>query len=148
MTTYWFGLAIQALDKAPNVHPVLAYSFFQGSTLLGRPDKGYKTMSSWRPAWVGRKPAAAAVKQVQGKKFAITAGPSTYPWNNLALSLGGCRRPDRTNACQDRYVLAEAGTDKTKLISAYVWLSNISDFASMNSVWERWIAEGCAPARA
>jgi enamine deaminase RidA (YjgF/YER057c/UK114 family) len=45
-------------------------------------------------------------------------------------------------------LLAEAGTDKTKLVSAYVWLAAISDFAAMNAVRESWIAEGCAPARA
>lgn len=45
-------------------------------------------------------------------------------------------------------LLAEVGTDKTKLVSAYVWLAAISDFAAMNAVWESWIAEGCAPARA
>ena len=95
ITTYWFGLAIQALDKVPNVHPVLVYSFFQGSTLLGRPDKGYKTVDEFMAggmAWP--EAAAAAVKQVNGAKFAITAGPSTYPWNNLALSLGGLSMKD------------------------------------------------------
>ena len=57
MTTYWFGLAIQALDKVPNVHPVLVYSFFQGSTLLGRPDKGYKTVDEFMAGGMaGRKP--------------------------------------------------------------------------------------------
>ncbi|HEY1783221.1 MAG TPA: ABC transporter substrate-binding protein [Roseiarcus sp.] len=95
MTTYWFGLAIEALDKVPNVHPVLVYSFFQGSTLLGRPDKGYKTVDEFMAggmAWP--EAAAAAVQQVKGQKFAITASPSTYPWNNLALSLGGLSMKD------------------------------------------------------
>lgn len=75
MTTYWFGLAIQALDKAPNVHPVLVYSFFQGSTLLGRPDKGYKTVDEFMAGGMAWPEAAAAVKQVKGAKFAITASP-------------------------------------------------------------------------
>jgi hypothetical protein len=75
MTTYWFGLAIQALDKAPNVHPVLVYSFFQGSTLLGRPDKGYKAVDQFLAGGMAWPEAAAAVKQVKGAKFAITASP-------------------------------------------------------------------------
>jgi enamine deaminase RidA (YjgF/YER057c/UK114 family) len=45
-------------------------------------------------------------------------------------------------------LLKEAGTDKTKLLSANIWLTDISTFAEMNGVWDKWIAPGCAPARA
>jgi len=45
-------------------------------------------------------------------------------------------------------LLAEAGTDKTKLLSAMIWLTNMETFAEMNAVWDGWIAPGCAPARA
>ena len=44
--------------------------------------------------------------------------------------------------------LKEADTDKTKLLSANIWLTDISTFAEMNAVWDAWIAPGCAPARA
>jgi len=45
-------------------------------------------------------------------------------------------------------VLAKAGTDKTKLLTAQIWVANIeTDFADMNAVWDGWVAEGCAPAR-
>ena len=45
-------------------------------------------------------------------------------------------------------VLAKAGTDKTKLLTAQIWVANIeTDFADMNAVWDAWVAEGCAPAR-
>ncbi len=44
--------------------------------------------------------------------------------------------------------LAQAGTDKTKLLSANIWLTDISTFAEMNAVWDAWVAPGCAPARA
>ena len=45
-------------------------------------------------------------------------------------------------------VLAKAGTDKTKLLTAQIWVANIeTDFAEMNAVWDAWVAEGCAPAR-
>ena len=47
----------------------------------------------------------------------------------------------------DRY-LAEAGTDKSKLLSATIWLSDISTFNEMNAVWDAWVAEGNPPARA
>jgi enamine deaminase RidA (YjgF/YER057c/UK114 family) len=44
--------------------------------------------------------------------------------------------------------LAEAGTDKTKLLSANIWLTDIGTFNEMNAVWDAWVAPGCAPARA
>ena len=44
--------------------------------------------------------------------------------------------------------LAEAGTDKTKLLSATIYLSDIKTFAEMNSVWDAWVAPGHTPARA
>ncbi|MCM0021982.1 MAG: RidA family protein [Tagaea sp.] len=45
-------------------------------------------------------------------------------------------------------LLAAAGTDKTKLLSANIWLSDIRTFADMNSVWDGWVSAGNTPARA
>ena len=45
-------------------------------------------------------------------------------------------------------LLAEAGTDKSKLLSATVWLSDIRAFDEMNKVWDAWISPGNTPARA
>jgi len=45
-------------------------------------------------------------------------------------------------------LLAEAGTDKSKLLSATIWLASIIDFNEMNSVWDAWVSPGNAPARA
>jgi enamine deaminase RidA (YjgF/YER057c/UK114 family) len=45
-------------------------------------------------------------------------------------------------------LLAAAGTDKTKLLSATIWLADMGTFAEMNSVWDKWVAEGATPARA
>ena len=44
--------------------------------------------------------------------------------------------------------LAKAGTDKSKLLSANIWLSDIATFNEMNAVWDGWVAPGNAPARA
>ena len=44
--------------------------------------------------------------------------------------------------------LAEAGADKTKLLSANIWLKDIGRFAEMNAVWDAWVAPGNTPARA
>ena len=45
-------------------------------------------------------------------------------------------------------LLAKGGSDKTKILSAVIWLSDISDFAAMNRVWDAWVSPGNAPARA
>ncbi len=45
-------------------------------------------------------------------------------------------------------LLAEAGTDKSKILSANVWLADISTFKEMNSVWDEWVTPGQPPARA
>jgi len=48
----------------------------------------------------------------------------------------------------DNY-LAKAGLDKTRILTAQVWLSDIAaNFAGMNEVWDAWAPEGRAPARA
>ena len=45
-------------------------------------------------------------------------------------------------------LLAEAGTDKSKMLSANIWLSDISTFAEMNAVWDACVPEGATPCRA
>jgi enamine deaminase RidA (YjgF/YER057c/UK114 family) len=45
-------------------------------------------------------------------------------------------------------LLAEAGSDKSKLLMATIWLSDISTFNEMNGEWDAWLPEGTAPARA
>ena len=45
-------------------------------------------------------------------------------------------------------LLKSAGTDKSKLITTNIWLSDISKFAEMNEVWDRWVSPGNTPARA
>jgi enamine deaminase RidA (YjgF/YER057c/UK114 family) len=44
--------------------------------------------------------------------------------------------------------LAQAGTSKTQLVSANIWLSTIADAPGMNKVWESWIGRENTPARA
>ena len=57
---------------------------------------------------------------------------------------------DQTRTCLaevDR-ILAEAGTDKTRILSAQIWLADIGTFADMNGVWDAWVPQGHTPARA
>jgi enamine deaminase RidA (YjgF/YER057c/UK114 family) len=45
-------------------------------------------------------------------------------------------------------LLAEAGTDKSKLLMVNIWLSDMSTFAEMNGVWDKWVVAGQTPGRA
>ena len=45
-------------------------------------------------------------------------------------------------------LLREAGSDKSKLLWAQIFLPDMQDFAGMNAVWEKWIVAGQTPARA
>jgi len=45
-------------------------------------------------------------------------------------------------------LLAQVGSDKTKILSAQIFLPDMKDFAGMNAAWEAWIPAGQTPARA
>ena len=58
-------------------------------------------------------------------------------------------------AAQTRTILAEidrllalAGSDKTRILMAQIWLADISTFARMNAVWDAWVPVGHTPGRA
>jgi enamine deaminase RidA (YjgF/YER057c/UK114 family) len=44
--------------------------------------------------------------------------------------------------------LAKAGTDKSKLLSATIYITDMRTFAEMNAVWDAWVSPGNTPARA
>ncbi len=45
-------------------------------------------------------------------------------------------------------LLGEAGSDRTRLLSATIWLADIADFAAINEVWDAWVDAANTPARA
>jgi enamine deaminase RidA (YjgF/YER057c/UK114 family) len=44
--------------------------------------------------------------------------------------------------------LAKCGTDKSKLLTANIWITDMKNFAAMNAVWDAWVSPGNTPARA
>lgn len=57
---------------------------------------------------------------------------------------------DQTRSCLSKVekLLAEAGSDTTRILQCTIWLADMADFAEMNAVWDAWVPEGHAPARA
>jgi enamine deaminase RidA (YjgF/YER057c/UK114 family) len=45
-------------------------------------------------------------------------------------------------------ILAEAGSDKTRILKANIWLTDISTWSQMNEIWDAWVVPGQTPARA
>lgn len=45
-------------------------------------------------------------------------------------------------------LLEQASSDKANILSATIYVRDMKDFTAMNAVWDAWIPEGCAPARA
>ncbi|MGV2132554.1 RidA family protein [Agrobacterium vitis] len=57
---------------------------------------------------------------------------------------------EQTQECLRRIdaLLTEAGSSRSQMLQAIIWLADMSDFAEMNSVWDTWVPENEAPARA
>lgn len=57
---------------------------------------------------------------------------------------------DQTRDCLSRVdaLLVEAGSDREHILQAIVWLADMADFQEMNAVWDQWVPDGHAPARA
>jgi enamine deaminase RidA (YjgF/YER057c/UK114 family) len=71
-------------------------------------------------------------------------------WLAGQVGAPGTSVTEQTRAVLDQIdrLLAAAGTDKTRLLSAQIWLADMGTFAEMNAVWDAWVAPGQAPARA
>ncbi|MEZ5911962.1 MAG: RidA family protein [Paracoccaceae bacterium] len=75
--------------------------------------------------------------------------------NGVIYLAGQVGNPGENAADQTRTCLAEvdrllalAGSDKTRILRAQIWLADMADLAAMNAVWDAWVPAGKAPARA
>jgi enamine deaminase RidA (YjgF/YER057c/UK114 family) len=89
------------------------------------------------------------------KRIQIGPRMSQAVIHNKTVYLAGQVAKGATVAIQTREILAtidgllaEANTDKSRLLSASIWLTDMATFAEMNSVWESWVIAGQTPARA
>ena len=89
----------------------------------------------------------------------LHAGPrmSQVVIHNGVAYLAGqvAQDPDKDVTEQTRQVLAsidsllaEAGSDKTRILSATIYLADMAAFGAMNAVWDAWVPSGSTPARA
>lgn len=80
----------------------------------------------------------------------VIYGGLVYLAGQVASNAPGGTVPEQTRDILARIdtLLTEAGTDKSRVLSATVWLTDIGTFDEMNSVWDGWVATGSTPARA
>ena len=80
----------------------------------------------------------------------VIHGDTVYLAGQVGQNTAGGTAAEQTQDILDAIdgLLAEAGTDKSKILTATIWLSDMRYFAEMNEVWDAWVPEGEAPCRA
>lgn len=81
---------------------------------------------------------------------AVIFGGIVYTAGQVAMTKGGTSYGEQTQEILDQIdaLLAKAGTDKSKLIRATIWITDMARFDEMNAVWDAWVSPGNTPARA
>jgi enamine deaminase RidA (YjgF/YER057c/UK114 family) len=81
---------------------------------------------------------------------AVVHGDTVYLAGIVADNPKGKSVTDQTKdiVAQIDGLLAKAGTDKTKLLSVNIYITDMANFAEMNAVWDAWVSQGNTPARA
>ncbi|SDR47867.1 RidA family protein [Pseudovibrio sp. Tun.PSC04-5.I4] len=76
-------------------------------------------------------------------------------YNGIVHLSGQVDTKGTTAAEQTRAILAnidslleQAGSNKSRILQATIWLNDVADFAEMNSIWDAWVDAENPPARA
>ncbi|MGR9250440.1 RidA family protein [Rhizobium sp. WYCCWR10014] len=87
-----------------------------------------------------------------GKRMsqAVTYGGFVFLAGQVAIDAPGASVREQTTNILARItgLLEDAGSDPTRILSASIWLADMSRFEDMNAVWDAWVPSGHAPARA
>jgi enamine deaminase RidA (YjgF/YER057c/UK114 family) len=79
---------------------------------------------------------------------AVVHGDTVYLCGQVADELNGdIGQQTREVLANIDAMLARAGSDKSKLLTATVYLKSMDDYRAMNEIWDAWTAPGAAPAR-
>jgi enamine deaminase RidA (YjgF/YER057c/UK114 family) len=81
---------------------------------------------------------------------AVVYGGLAYLAGQVAVDAPGAGVAEQTRNILERIdaLLESIGTDRTRVLSATIWLADISTFQEMNAVWDAWVPAGHASARA
>ena len=81
---------------------------------------------------------------------AVVCGSFAFLAGQVAVDAPGASVTEQTKNILDRIdaLLEKVGSDRSKILSATIWLADMVTFQEMNAVWDAWVLEGHAPARA
>lgn len=79
---------------------------------------------------------------------AVVHNGTIYLAGQVGTSGDGVAAQTRTILAEIDRILALAGSDKTRILMAQIWLADMSTFAEMNGEWDAWVAKGHTPGRA
>lgn len=93
---------------------------------------------------VTRKHSAPRMSQI------VVHGNTVYLAGQVALEAPGASVAEQTRDILQRIdqYLEEAGSDRSKLLAATIWITDMDTFAEMNEVWDAWVDPANPPARA
>ena len=79
----------------------------------------------------------------------VIHGDTVYLAGQVATQAAGKSVTEQTKEilAQIDALLAEAGTDKTKLLTANIYITDLATFGELNAVWEAWVSPGNTPCR-
>lgn len=98
---------------------------------------------------IGRNPATDPQK-ARGSQISVHNGTVYFAATPNRPFDGGASVAQQTREVVARVDerLALANSDKSRILIAQVWISDMRHFAEMNSVWDEWVDQGSPPARA
>ena len=81
---------------------------------------------------------------------AVIHGGKVYLSGLVAEKTVGKSVKEQTQDILDQIddLLQQAGSDKSKVLKANIWLTDIKRWSEMNEVWDAWVVAGQTPARA
>lgn len=80
---------------------------------------------------------------------AVVHGGVAYLSGQVAIDHRGGAVPDQVREVLERIdaLLAEVGSDRSRLLTATIYLSDLAVLPELNAAWDPWIVPGCAPTR-
>ena len=93
----------------------------------------------------------AAIRRIEaGPRMsqAVIHGNTVYLAGQVGEPGGSVAQQTKDILVTIERLLKEAGSDKSKILQAIIWMADMKDFAEMNAVWDKWVDGKDAPARA
>lgn len=79
---------------------------------------------------------------------AVVHGNTVYLCGQVGIRGDSIEKQTQEALNRVQTLLKSVGSDKSRMLQVIIWLKSMEHFDAMNRVWEDWLPEGAAPARA